>query len=59
MIMMCPRLNFIKMSYRFMRILVMFDLPTLTSEDLKMYRNFRKFLIKNGFLCSKSLSIAK
>ena len=33
-----------------MRILVMFDLPTLTSEDRKEYRNFRKYLIVSGFL---------
>ena len=33
-----------------MRILVMFDLPTLTSEDRKEYRNFRKYLIISGFL---------
>ena len=30
-----------------MRILVMFDLPTLTSEDRKEYRNFRKYLVLN------------
>lgn len=28
----------------------MFDLPTLTVEDMKSYRDFRKFLIKNGFM---------
>lgn len=33
-----------------MRIMVMFDLPTTSSEDLKIYREFRKFLIKSGFL---------
>lgn len=33
-----------------MRILVMFDLPTLTSQDKKEYRNFRKYLITSGFL---------
>lgn len=37
------------MSYRFMRILVMFDLPTLTAENRRNYRKFRKGLIKNGF----------
>lgn len=37
------------MSYRFMRIIVFFDLPTLTLTDKKNYRQFRKFLIKNGF----------
>lgn len=38
------------MSYRYMRLIVMFDLPTLTVEDMRSYRNFRKFLIKNGFM---------
>ena len=33
-----------------MRTLVMFDLPTETNEDKRNYRNFRKALIKNGFL---------
>ena len=33
-----------------MRILVMFDLPTETSEEKRSYRKFRKNLIKNGFI---------
>lgn len=37
------------MSYRFMRVLVSFDLPVQTSEDVKNYRMFRKTLLKNGF----------
>ena len=37
------------MSYRFMRVLVFFDLPVQTSEDMKNYRLFRKTLLKNGF----------
>lgn len=37
------------MSYRYMRILVMFDLPTITVEDRKNYRIFRKSLLKSGF----------
>lgn len=36
--------------FRFMRMLVFFDLPTLTSDDRKNYRLFRKSLIKNGFI---------
>lgn len=32
-----------------MRILVFFDLPTLTNDDLREYRRFRKYLVKNGF----------
>lgn len=35
---------------RFMRMMVFFDLPTLTLEDKRSYRNFRKLLIKNGFI---------
>ncbi|MBP0984709.1 MAG: CRISPR-associated endonuclease Cas2 [Oscillospiraceae bacterium] len=33
-----------------MRILVMFDLPELTSADRREYRKFRGYLLKNGFL---------
>ena len=35
---------------RIMRVLVFFDLPTLTNEDKRNYRQFRKLLIKNGFI---------
>ena len=38
------------MSYRYMRILVMFDLPVGTESERKNYRLFRKYLIKSGFL---------
>lgn len=38
------------MSYRFMRILVMFDLPVTTAAERKEYARFRKYLIKSGFL---------
>ena len=38
------------MSYRFMRVLVFFDLPTETLENKREYRRFRRTLIKNGFL---------
>ena len=33
-----------------MRVIVFFDLPTESPEDKREYRNFRKFLIKKGFL---------
>ncbi len=33
-----------------MRILLFFDLPTVTSSDRREYRKFRKFLLKNGFI---------
>ncbi len=38
------------MSYRFMRVIVMFDLPTLTAEHRRNYAKFRRELIKNGFV---------
>ena len=38
------------MSYRFMRIVLFFDLPTLTEKNRKEYARFRKFLIKTGFM---------
>lgn len=33
-----------------MRVIVFFDLPVLTEKNRKEYRDFRKFLIKSGFL---------
>lgn len=33
-----------------MRTIVFFDLPTITEENRRDYRKFRKVLIKNGFL---------
>ena len=33
-----------------MRVMVMFDLPVLTAAERKEYYNFRKYLIKSGFL---------
>ena len=38
------------MSYRFMRVMILFDLPVLTNEDLKTYSQFRRFLLKSGFI---------
>ena len=38
------------MSYRYMRVLVFFDLPVDTLEHKRAYRKFRKFLIEKGFL---------
>ena len=40
----------IGMSYRFMRVVVMFDLPVETSSERRNYRLFRKFLINEGFI---------
>lgn len=33
-----------------MRVIVFFDLPTLTVEDRREYVRFRKYLIKSGFM---------
>ena len=33
-----------------MRIVLFFDLPSVSNEDKMHYRHFRKFLIKNGFI---------
>ena len=38
------------MSYRYMRVIVMFDLPVLTAQERRDYTRFRKHLLKNGFL---------
>lgn len=38
------------MSYRYMRQILFFDLPTETPQEKKAYRKFRKFLIDEGFL---------
>ena len=35
--------------YRIMWVLVLFDLPTETKKDKKMYADFRKNLQKDGF----------
>lgn len=38
------------MSFRYMRILLFFDLPTDTAKDRRVYSKFRKFLINEGFI---------
>lgn len=38
------------MSYRFMRIIIFFDLPIETAQDRREYSRFHKYLVKNGFL---------
>ena len=35
---------------RIMRLLVFFDLPTGTAKERKEYSQFRKFLLKDGFV---------
>ena len=48
--MMCHELSFIGMSFRYMRVVVFFDLPVLTVDDKREYRRFRKYLVKQGFV---------
>lgn len=38
------------MTYRYMRVIVMFDLPVTTSENIREYTRFRKYLLKSGFI---------
>ncbi len=38
------------MNYKFMRLLVFFDLPMLTDKNRREYNRFHKFLLKNGFI---------
>lgn len=42
-----------------MRVMVFFDLPTLTETDRKAYRTFRKYLIKSGFLMEQESVYSK
>lgn len=35
--------------YKYMRIIVMYDVPNNSSEENKEYTKFRKLLIKNGY----------
>lgn len=47
------------MSLRFMRVMVFFDLPTVTDKDRKEYRRFRKFLLQEGFVMMQESVYAK
>ena len=47
------------MSFRSMRVIVFFDLPTETAKDRKIYRKFRKSLIDNGFIMLQESVYAK
>ena len=38
------------MNYKFMRLMVFFDLPMLTSKDKREYNRFHKYLLRNGFI---------
>lgn len=37
-------------SYREMRMFVIFDLPTLTKDDRKVYSKFRDNILEDGFI---------
>lgn len=37
-------------SYRCMRVIVFFDLPTLTNKEKRAYRAFRRYLLHEGFI---------
>lgn len=38
------------MSYRYMRVIIFFDLPNTTYEERKSYTKFRRFLLNEGFI---------
>ena len=38
------------MNYKFMRLMVFFDLPMLTDKDRREYNRFHKYLLRNGFI---------
>lgn len=37
------------MTCRYMRVIVFFDLPTLSASERRQYNIFRKFLVRDGF----------
>jgi len=47
------------MSYRFMRVLVLFDLPVLTAAQRREYTRFRKYLLKSGFVMQQESVYSK
>lgn len=38
------------MSYRYMRMILMYDMPTELASERKSYRKFRNFLLNEGFI---------
>lgn len=38
------------MSFRYMRVILFYDLPTVTNADKKTYTKFHRFLEKEGFI---------
>ena len=52
--------DLLNMEYdRFMRLLIFFDLPTLTKKNRRDYTKFRKNLIRNGFYMIQESVYAK
>ena len=47
------------MSYRFMRVIVFFDLPSVELIDKREYLKFRKHLLKSGFIMMQESVYAK
>jgi CRISPR-associated endoribonuclease Cas2 len=47
------------MSYRFMRVIVLFDLPVTTAAQRREYTRFRKFLLKSGFVMQQESVYSK
>ena len=47
------------MSYRYMRMLLFFDLPVVEPADRREYARFRKHLIKSGFIMLQESVYAK
>lgn len=44
------KVKYLIMSFRYMRVLIFFDLPTETAKERKIYAKFRKLLINEGFI---------
>lgn len=42
-----------------MRVIVMFDLPSVTAAEKREYRRFRKFLTKSGFIMQQESIYSK
>lgn len=47
------------MSYRFMKVIVLFDLPVTTAAQRREYTRFRKFLLKSGFVMQQESVYSK
>ena len=38
------------MIYDFMRLILFFDLPMVTKKEIRVYNQFRKYLIREGYI---------